>query len=142
MGEVLVSVKCHNRQKMTFVIVTEKRFDVILYKKHRFPIVCVESGRCRGRAGIMQAFIVSSPSRCKCRIDVLFITAQKIKRAATRYHKIKTMRLEREFFVPASTSIAALTPARLIHKSSLHDTCPPPAPPGFHSKLRENLLDI
>ena len=92
--------------------------------------------------GIIQILIVHSPGRCKCRIGVLFISAQKIKRAATRYHKIKTVRLEREFFVPASTSIAALTPARLIHKSSLHDTCPPPAPPGFHSKLRENLLDI
>ena len=81
--------------------------------------------------GIIQILIVHSPGRCKCRIGVLFISAQKIKRAATRYHKIKTVRLEREFFVPTSTSIAALTPARLIHKSSPLDSCTPRRRPAF-----------
>lgn len=47
----------------------------------------------------------------------------KNQRAATRYHNMKTVRLEREFFVPISTSIAALTPAQLIHKSSLYGSC-------------------
>ena len=46
----------------------------------------------------------------------------KNQRAATRYHNMKIVRLEREFFVPISTSIAALTPARLIHKSSRYDS--------------------
>ena len=40
---------------------------------------------------------------------------RKNQRAATRYHNMKTVRLEREFFVPISTFIAALTPAQLIH---------------------------
>lgn len=84
------------------------------------------------------ALKVFSASGGKCRIDVLYILQHKKSNApSTCYHRRKTLRLGREFFVLTTTAIAALTPTRLKNISSVRTRCMvlSPLPMRRHKKV-------